>query len=807
MPPRSDIQEVAKSYVPGAYNDLWTGTVVSTDPATMVVVVAPDGENNVSHVQAISLSSTVASAVGFHETILPGIATKVLCYGRGAHVVIIGQIPMIESQNNHASSSLPNKTILGAADALVKKVHAYGHGTHITKSVVLNNNTPTDTLAGEKVISNEFGVMVGLFKLMSVLRGSELAQVQCHFLDDLVRIISHNFQHYSALGQLSVSHDGKGINLEVGATHRPSESVGSASSQPGLVVDNTEVTDASVPHTQWYGMAPVVDAEGNPVLDNNDNTIDDEQLNMLERMKLFVGKLGGFVNFMLTKPSDETHSLSGTPTTVPDTGLLQVKANLDGTLVVRSVAGIHLEKTNWIRVPQRIRTPEDPTGDDGSTINYDKKDAYEFDNTYTYRDIACLYYLQLRDYLAYINENVGYSDFKKHAKDFNVNDDRTKETPLTNITYVDPETGAKYNNSRSWVSLMPNGGISLSDAWGSAIVMEGGNIYIQPAKDLVVQPNRHLIAKVGGSTSIATRKEVDISSTEGGLRVKTDKAQYYYSDNNGILMHADGPIFGEGVGAGQLDGMVQNVGGIVMYAPNSGINSYGKQVYQYATNSLVSKSDQLLTVKAGTVEVLGNQTVLVDAHVVDILSNSSTTIHSLGNSTLIGLAGTLVGIKDQTIAAVNFMGGEIPVVGLLDPNNIQNAQFFQGLQNIITKYDNYDVAQVLGNFKDSTNFTDIAFQFPSTSVYGLADNEVLPQTVSQQNDDLGLNLLQNWVEKEVNNSYPYPGSDLKTSLATYAVNNIDKTDTTALANKVMGLYNSSADTLTLKNVFTDYKSL
>src|ERR1019366_3004721 len=152
--------------------------------------------------------------------------------------------------------------------------------------------------------------------------------------------------------------------------------------------------------------------------------------------------------------------------------------------------------------------------------------------------------------------------------------------------------------TKSWVSLMGNGGISLADAWGSAINMEGGNIYIQPAKDLIVQPNRNLIAKVGGNVGIAARGELDFSSTNGGLRIKTENVQYLYSENGGIVLHTDGEAATKAArtyNPYDPDSMVTNVSGIVFKASNSSINAYAEQVYLNATDALVAKSGSILT--------------------------------------------------------------------------------------------------------------------------------------------------------------------------------------------------------------------
>ena len=785
--------ETSKATNLWSYADIFQATVVSCDPGTGVIIVAPDGENNHNQLQAISLSSTFSAAMGFVETMLPGVGTRVLCSGRNSKkTFILGCIPAPEMQGKLSSPTLPNKAILGALEPVLNPVHSSGYNDQFTKSTILNNNLPSDAMAGEKVISNEFGIMMGLFKLMGTLKASELAQIQVHFLDDLVRIISHNFQHYTGLSQLNIFQDGAGLHLELGATHIPGESLGKP--------DNTE----------GVGILPITQDD----TPNQFYKLSDDQLNMLERMKLFVGQLGQFVNLLIVNPSQEQHALNGSTPNTPDTGLLQIKASLDGTLVVRSASGIYLEKTNWIRVPQRILTPEDPTGDSVEDTEYPEQPAYTFDNTYSYRSTAFLYYLQLRDYLAYINEELGYTNFNAQTKDFYTNKDITKDK-LSSTTYIDQETGISYTMTKSWISLMANGGISWADAWGSCISMEGGNIYLQPAKDLIVQPNRNLVAKVGGNIAIAAQKEIDLSSTIGGMRIKTKNAQYLYSSNGGIILHTDGDNFENGtVLYGNKPGsMIYDAAGIIMYAPNSGVNSYAQQIYDYSLITSVYQSAQSLLLDAQSTELFANNDVLLCSKVIQLLSSSSTTSYSQGSNLMLGMLGTTIGIKNQTFGYASVMGKPAyPVQGEMDPTNNLNVQYFNQLNAEVTQFINYDVTKQLESFKDLTNFTKIKFQFPPTELYGLdTHTDVIPQTLSQQTDSLsGMYGLQPWVEwsDPTSNSYPYPGAGFVNCLATVPVKNIDTNTGTAIgiSNKAESLSATSV-MAALQNIFTQYKSM
>ena len=207
---------------------IFYATVVSCDAGTMVHELAPIGARRSGRKLGIPLSHSYSSALGFRETIAYTVGTRVVCcdFASGNMALIIAAAPAGDAQGdgqNDNSVNLPNKVSLNSDEPLNHDTHRLPYAKNVTRLNTMNNGIPSDVVQGEKLIANEFGVMLALFQLMATLRASDLAQIQCHFLDDLVRIVSHNFQHYTALGELNVMHDGKTINLEVGASHNPAE--------------------------------------------------------------------------------------------------------------------------------------------------------------------------------------------------------------------------------------------------------------------------------------------------------------------------------------------------------------------------------------------------------------------------------------------------------------------------------------------------------------------------------------------------------------------------------------------------------
>ncbi len=723
---------------------LFTGVVISSNAATYAVTVAREGymagtADGGNMMQGIALSSQLAGFLGFRDAGLPQAGTRVLCASVAANLCyVIASIP----QNNRSSESIPGRTILGAGCATQDSSNRVGHADKLP--VIPNNRRPADVVDGEHVISNEFGVMLGMFQQLAVLKASELAQVQCHLMDDLVRLISHNFQHYSALGEYNIWHDGKSLQAEFGATHIPGEMYG----RP--MVDS----ESGAPVFQETSSASVDDAEDFYKIS------EDERIKAIERFKIFLGKLGDFIHIFLLKPdNNEVRTLNPDKRpNSPDTGLFDFHLGTDGGVHVRSVKEVFIEKTNWIRVPVRCAAPDDPKGDAAEDITYEDKEPFEWKNDYKYKNNPFGYFLQLRDYVAYASEKLAYQNFKKHEKDFYVNDTASKEKNLKNIQKVDKNTKldqTNYDLRTSGVYIMPNGGIVIRDAWNSAIVMEGGNIYLQPAKDFVMQPLRNLVAKVGGFVSIGAKKDIDLSSTERGFRLKTEKSQYFYSDKSGIVLEANPSQPGSGT-PDPSSQAIEDIGGIVLKSKQGIYNYAEKEIVAYSKDKMILKavgntvisSDGLFGLNtSGTMIIKGNQLIANGESTALYLSTGGTASFAGSGSSVFGNKDDNLGIMyDKDSMFIDILKGAFPVSSVASQLQSAYRLFSDPLSQT--------------TFSDVSKFTKLKFRFLDSNKYGNIQKETdaIPATMAQQDDKLtSLYSLGTWTEKEVNGSLPYPG--------------------------------------------------
>ena len=717
-------------------SNLFTGVISSADTGVYSVQVdSLDGDTK-SLLQAIPLVGVFATALGFKDCPVLSPGSTVLCYILTSDIcIILGVIP----DHDVANFRFYNRGFLKTFDGKFDKKNSMGYNSESTKKITSNQNRPSDVESGEHVTANEFGVMFGALQELAFLKGSELSQVQCFLLDDLVRIISHNYEHFSALGEFKIFHDGKTIQAEFGSTHLSRESLGipqrTENKRPVFADDPAEL-DIKDAHDYYKFVV-------------------DERTKAIERFKTFLGRISDFLHMFLVAPDPSAvRNLNGDLNGGFDTGLVDWFVGTDGRVSLRSATSLTIEKSNWIMVPHRVRVAEDPLGDDGTELEYPVKDPFEFDNTYNYRMNPQAYALQIRDCNSYLQDLLAYKNFFLHEKDFRLSKDPSSETPLAAVEDIDPKQKypmSDYILRRSGIYLMNNGGVMIKDAWGSAIVMEGGNISLQPAKDLIEQPLRHHVIKAGQNIAWSSKKDIDLSSTEKGFRLKTRGVQHLYSHEQGIILQSESKNAAPPLPA---DESYQFFGGILLKS-KTGIYSYADRIFDRAESNALYKSDYL------TVEASGAGMLLKSAKDIAAIADADIRLLTKNNIEIIGeksvmLAGkdTLIGKKDEPVLLVP-APNSLPCLmnGVLDLDKDFNT--------MIETYQQIDMQKAMAPFDKDTTFTDMKFRFLKSDYYHLLDSkqDFIQMSISQQDDEsFGFLNLKVWAEESVNDTLPFPGA-------------------------------------------------
>lgn len=601
------------------------GTVLKADPISYTVEIAAlEGFDKEPVIKGVTLSNGFGRMFGFKDAALPEPGSTVLCITIDTGTCyVLGTV--VEADASWQGS--PLRTAPRSVDGNYDEMNTVGSNKP-TRMYFHSNNRPTDVVEGERVISNDFGIMMQLMQQYAALRASDLSQIQVHLLDDLVRIISHNFEHFHCMGQAKIMQDGKYLHAEYGATHLPNEAQGSTIEGASYMVDEQKTTLST--HDDESDCVDFSDTENPSVA--------------VERLKVFVGALGDLFNAFVSVPKKDVFNTKDDviPT---DTGVLQVHAATDGGLHIRSAKEVFLEKTNWIRVPKRIKDLEDPEGDDGSKITIPVKRVFEFNDAYKKQGLPFLYAIQAQDYASFINEEINYTNYNSYKKDIAVPTDRT-ETSITKISEADANTPTKLVPSKAGVYILPNGGIMLKEAHGAAIILEGGNIYIQPAQDLFLQPMRHTCVISGGVTSIQSKKDLEI-----------------VSNRTSIVGYTGVDIF-----ANKGDLALRAVNDVVTKSDKGNVYTTASDIYTVAENSIITTSKRN-TVQAATSLMLRttdkNAQLYIDTAGSCILAaKSSIKITADVDFSAAGGKRTNIGTEEQVIATTLFGRTKLQVKGI-----------------------------------------------------------------------------------------------------------------------------------------------
>lgn len=583
------------------------GTVYRTDVGWYGVMVAIDGRGEVG---CSVLTSTASNYFGTSECTLPIEGSRVLVYlanpnhNRG---IIIGVVPPTDTLPMASADATPMVLSRYASlweyesNASVGSNSPYLNPlkdkTKLTK-VSATAGRPLDALPGAQMFVNEQGVGMAVTALAATIKGSAKAQVRVSCIDDQVRIVSGHFIHYNAGGVSQTYNDGGLITTEIGFTGYQAErmgltQIGDAAFTAGAATDDVRT-----------GMTTIYD----PVK---------PRLTPKKRFQAFLGHLGDLVNIFVATP-DPAHPQETEDTESNDQGLAHLHLDGSGLITVKTAGGISLQRSDRIPVPNRLRQPWDPQGDkieDRGELA--PKPAFDF-GALPYGRSA-----QLRDASAWRDRGAYWRLHNQStaagSKDFNLPEENELVTPVDRYdeTGGATEKFGAYEKRKSFVNLEPDGSIILRDAWGSEIVMAGGNITISCAGQLQVRSGKSTVVLAGHDLVMKAQESVDVTAEKHDVRIKADSkiamvATGLNSGDGGILLESKST----GVMPWSGKGEVGRGGGIVMKALNSMILLEGNNVDLSGREGIQIETFGEGTSSKGTIQLSASQ---IEANAKDSL--------------------------------------------------------------------------------------------------------------------------------------------------------------------------------------------
>lgn len=442
-----------------------------------------------------------------------------------------------------ASSWLTQNSQIGLPDSAVHSSDFDSQDVARNRS----NGTPRDALPGEDVQMNSNGVGTHRSATAFTARASALAGMHFDAVDNYTRLSGWNFDEITTVGQRQVRDDqGELLDNEV-RSYYPWETMGAYTSGT-ITADKTTQTKRGPfwGANQKMGFEPVAD--------------DQVQVPRWRRLSGYVG-LGELTT--LSSPPPTATGVETMSSPAGHAGLAAQHFGLDGAYRLSAARGILLEKTLAIPVPSQAAIPEDPTADGPATYRASGTFGAAAAPTPNFGvftdDVGFSSAFAAWDRQTWAATKWIYQPLLMHLQDWDViqasaswlDDGR----PVSAAQYaasggaatlapadstsarVDPVCGIqKFYRSRAYIELADDGSIIAEDGHGSQFVLANGKLRITAPLDVEIIAGRDFRVLAGGDICMLGNKSVDISASQGDMRLKAQGQLQVVGVAGGVLI-------------------------------------------------------------------------------------------------------------------------------------------------------------------------------------------------------------------------------------------------------------------------------
>ncbi len=424
-----------------------------------------------------------SALIGFKFTIRIPPGTSVRCvYGTPSYITgcTANDVP-------DAESGLSRDMTGCGIDGALQRAHPDQSNT------IPGHSTPGDLYDGEIEMGNLTGSFVRFLTFMASIGSGERAQVQCHILRDLVRIISRNYEHFSSAGDIKIYDDGR-LNVEFNGT--------------------------TYDHERWGAEDPN-SAKAELENDEMPEEVDPKETGRW-RYSMLLGFVGDLFNMWFTDPCEAAGRMAEE---AMRSGKARLHIGQDGAILIQSVSEIISEKVTRIPVPIRLKHEEDPEGVlraemDELDRNFLKSwdvggEETEHHQLFKIREYAR--HLSLYHSMARIHQLAAKNGEWKVPSEADTPDpeigagEKDREEANTNTYWKDGYTTRR---------IMKDGSILDHDCYGNAISTGPNGVQISSSRHIHHYAAGDIVMKAGASVFISGRRDVEIVAHRGGLLLK-----------------------------------------------------------------------------------------------------------------------------------------------------------------------------------------------------------------------------------------------------------------------------------------------
>lgn len=530
-----------------------TGVVIRACPTTYNLTVKI-GRSNVA---CIIAGTSATDLLGTSTAELPRVGTNVLVYlptrNTAMGGIIIGSIPPHRRAEVVGSESPDTPAIflpeINYESGTLMRYHAGYTGATAAKSLpqagIGGGSKPADILPGDAANINAQQVGWYVKAFTAGILASQRAHIAVSMLDDAVSVTGGTFKIIGPTGTRNIYNDSGHITDEESLTSYQAE-------RSGQAVIGAAVTDKEGKEGRFSSIIKGIVGRIVP----------------RSRLQVFKGYLGDIINIFVGSP-DPTVELpltEGTKST--DRGLFHTHVDSSGRLHVRAANGIIFERSDCIPIPKRVRQPWDPRGD--KQIEPQEKRDFEWNKEHPYGRS-----LLMRDASAWSTRQA-YGRMMEHEKDIHIPEEADLPTPESAYDVIGKAT-ADYDNHagrRAYAAIEPDGSIILRDAWGSEIIMRGGNIILNAAGNIEARAGKSIVNMGGQDIIMKARDSIDVTAENHDVRVIAKNNLHMRSE--GVVVESTAAHTAVDVSAPGTEGEDRRGGGIVFHAPNSRVLTNAK---------------------------------------------------------------------------------------------------------------------------------------------------------------------------------------------------------------------------------------
>lgn len=487
---------------------IYQGVVSSTLPGNDTFAVRLDSLS--IDITCVCAANILSGLFGFKTSYVPPQKTKVLVLYSAKNLSwVIGSLPTVAIDPNQH-----NRKVTGPDATSYTASQVFTSRNSKSATVAVSHKPPVDLVEGEIHIENMLGTALTLLRGMASISAGDLARVECHLLDDMVRILSDTFQHFTAFGNQRISNDGGKLNVVWHGTSNDFEAWGLP-----------RVGDAKLP----------INPDKTVGMDNVDGVLDDGRW----RFSQYIGWLGDFINLFITDP---VTSLGKIAEGQFRGGKARMHVNNDGSIIVQSVADIVLEKVVRIPVPNPIRLENDPAGNRSD----DTLKHTDYLKTWTPSDSNNLFEMvfQLRDYARWLNNTHSLGRFYQMDRDFQVPTEAQTPVPDLNSGELDKKSVnggiSNWRIAYSTIRIYRDGSYQQVDAYGNATTTTSTGYFVSTPRDLYLQAGGSINLVAGRDINLVAQKNIGLSAITQAVRIKGETSVMILANAGHLIMEVIG---------------------------------------------------------------------------------------------------------------------------------------------------------------------------------------------------------------------------------------------------------------------------